>query len=116
LASVIFSFILNWQLTLILFVFILISFLADANSEVKEIITSEERGRIISETIGNIRTVVSLTREKYFIDKFKNISKQKSKKPFVALHFEALIYSILNCLLLFSIRMWHINPNTIKIP
>lgn len=100
-ASAIFSFILNWQLTLILFVFILISFLADANSEVKEIIASEERGRIISETIGNIRTVVSLTREKYFIDKFKNIFKQKSKKPLVALHFEALIYSILNCLLLF---------------
>jgi ABC-type multidrug transport system fused ATPase/permease subunit len=80
LAAVIFSLILNWQLTLIFFVFILISFLSETNSEVKIIAAFEEGRRIISETIGNIRSVISLTREKYFIDKFNNIFKQKSLK------------------------------------
>ncbi len=80
LAAAIFSLILNWQLTLIFFVFILISFLSETNSEVKIIAAFEEGRRIISETIGNIRSVISLTREKYIIDKFKNIFKQKSLK------------------------------------
>jgi ABC-type multidrug transport system fused ATPase/permease subunit len=106
--AVILSFALNWQLALIMLLFVPIAFFsgtiagrANTNTKVKGKYAIEEAGRITTETVENIRTVVSLTREKYFIDEFKKIFDKDFSKTLAVLHVQAIFYSISNVLIFF---------------
>ena len=53
------------------------------------------------ETVDNIKTVISLGREEYFIDEFERIFNFEFKKTLAVLHLQAFFYSLSNAFLFF---------------
>nr|QNH67869.1 ATP-binding cassette transporter subfamily B member 1-like protein X2 [Brachionus rotundiformis] len=106
--SVIFGFVINWKLTLVMLVFVPITFTSgiivgrsSTSNKVKGKSSNEEGGRITIETIENIKTVISLGREKHFIKEFNEIFEKRIKKTLLMFHVAALFYGILNSILFF---------------
>ncbi len=99
---------LNWKLCLAMLAFVPITFLngvlagrSATNTRMRGRFTNEEGGRLLCETVDNIRTIASLGREDYFIDEFKKVFDKKFKKQLAFLHFQAFFYSMTNSLLFF---------------
>jgi ABC-type bacteriocin/lantibiotic exporter with double-glycine peptidase domain len=67
----------------------------------KGISAVEEGGRITIETVENIRTVVSLGRENFFIQQMKDTFNKGSKGIYLSYQAQAVFYSISNTLLFF---------------
>ena len=61
----------------------------------------EEGGRMTIEAVENIRAVVSLGRETFFIDKMSEVFDLGAKGIFLSYHAQAFFYSISNTLLFF---------------
>nr|QUF59439.1 ATP-binding cassette transporter Abcb1-like1/3/4 [Brachionus angularis] len=106
--SIILALYLNWKLCLVMLIFVPISFLSGVlvgrsttNTKVKGKYSNEEGGRLTIETVDNIKTVVSLNREMYFLNEFKSLFRFKVKKLFAILHLQAFFYSLSNSLLFF---------------
>ena len=107
--AIIYSFSLNAKLAALLCIFIPISFLCSAfvaqftinTKNSKGNSATEEAGRIAVETIENIKTVVSLGREKYFIDEFHQVFDQKFFREIIKVQLQGLPYSMSNSLLFF---------------
>ncbi|CAF0883871.1 unnamed protein product, partial [Brachionus calyciflorus] len=106
--SIIFGFVVNWKLTFIMLIFVPITFScgiivgrASASNKVKGKSSNEEGGRITIETIDNIKTVISLGREKHFISEFEEVFEKRIKKTLLMYHVAAVFYGILNSLLFF---------------
>jgi ATP-binding cassette subfamily B (MDR/TAP) protein 1 len=106
--SLIIGFVLSWKLTLVMLIFVPIAFGSGAlvgktstNPKMKGKTSNEESGRLTIETVDNIKTVISLNREAYFIEEFAKIYNNKFKKILVSFHIQAILYSISNSLLFF---------------
>ncbi len=106
--AIVISFVLNWKLAFIMLIFVPISFFcgtvagnSNTNTKVKGKFAIEEGGRLTTEVVENIRTVVSLTREKHFIDEFKSVFEKKFKKTLLMFHLQAFFYSLSNSLMFF---------------
>jgi ATP-binding cassette subfamily B (MDR/TAP) protein 1 len=106
--AIIVSFILNWKLSILVIIFVPISFFtsvfvgrSNSNTKLKATFFNAEGGRLTIETIENIRTVFSLGRELHFIGEFKSIFEKRFRQNLAILHLQAVFYSISNCLLFF---------------
>ncbi len=106
--AVIVSFALNWKLAMVMCIFVPVAFGAgvvvgqsSTNIKVKGKTLIEEGGRLLTETVENIKTVSSLSREKYFLKEFKAIYDMKFKKTLALFHLQAFFYSISNTLIFF---------------
>jgi ATP-binding cassette, subfamily B (MDR/TAP), member 1 len=106
--SVIVGFLINWKLCLVVMVFIPITFISgvisgrsSTNTKVKGKLNIEEGGRLSLEIIENIKTVVSLNRERYFLDEFEQVFEHEFKKTLCYLHIQAIFYSISNSIVFF---------------
>nr|UOU03326.1 ATP-binding cassette subfamily B1-like 10 [Brachionus rubens] len=100
---VIYGLVIEWKLCLIIMSLIPINFLSGfinfqpASGKKKSY--EELIGSLISETIENIRTVVSFTREEYFYDKFIKISSGSKKLLFLLV--KGFFYALSNSVLFF---------------
>lgn len=74
---------------------------SSTNIKVKGKTIIEEGGRILTETVENIKTVSSLSREKYFLKEFEAVFDLKFSKTLALFHLQALFYSISNTLIFF---------------
>lgn len=109
--SLIYAFIVNWQLAFVLSLFIPVSFLASTfvgklSTGVNQVKDSNKKseetaGRIVHESVENIRTVVSLGREVYFINRFKDSFRRKYLQQMIILHPFGFVYAVSNALLFF---------------
>jgi len=106
--AIIASFIYSWKMTLIMLIFVPINFVsgvitsrASTNIKVNGKFSEDEGGRMATETIENIKTVISLGREEYFISEFGKNFNKKFRKQLLILHVQAIFYSITNSLLFF---------------
>jgi ATP-binding cassette, subfamily B (MDR/TAP), member 1 len=107
--SIILSLVLNWKLALALMAFTPITFISGVNStrsmtnsSKKKNKPSEDSGAGLAiEVIDNIKTVISLGREKYFLDRFKQSFKIGFKKNILPLLIESFSYSLSINLLFF---------------
>lgn len=106
--SLIIGFVLSWKLTLMMCIFIPIAFGSGAllgksssDPKVKGKTANEESGRLTIETVDNIKTVISLNREAYFIDEFSKIYKNNYTQTLISFHIQAILYSVSNSLLFF---------------
>jgi ATP-binding cassette subfamily B (MDR/TAP) protein 1 len=106
--AIITALLINWKLALAMLAFVPITFFngvlagrSSTNTKVKGKFTNEEGGRITVETVENIRTIVSLAREDYFIDEFKQVFNKKFHKQLAILHIQAFFYSMNNSLMFF---------------
>ena len=97
-----------WQLALVMFIFVPISFFGGVISGRSTINTNvggktsvEEGGRITTECVENIKTVVSLGREKFFLNKFKTVFDYKYAKALALLHVQAFFYAFSNSIIFF---------------
>lgn len=106
--AIVISFILNWKLALIMLIFVPITFFSGTiagrssiNTKVKGKFALEEGGRLTIETVENIRTIASLSREEYFLKEFKSVFKKKFKKTLAMFHLQAFFYSISNSLMFY---------------
>ena len=106
--SIIYSLVLSWKLTLVMIIFVPITFIcgvivgrSSLSQKVKGKSANEEVGRITIETVENIKTIISLGREKYFIDEFNSVYGRKFRKALIMLHAQALFYSISNSIVFF---------------
>lgn len=102
------SFLLNWKLSLLVLIFVPVSFFtsvfvgrSNSNTKLKAKFYNEEGGRLTVETIENIRTVLSLGREAHFVEEFSAIFEKRFQQSLTILHLQAVFYSISNCLLFF---------------
>lgn len=99
---------INWKLALAMIAFVPVTFFngvlagrSSANTRVKGKFSNEEGGRILTETVENIRTIVSLGREEYFINEFCKVFDKKFHKQLALLHIQAFFYAMNNSLLFF---------------
>ena len=106
--AVIVALILNWKLALVMMVFVPVSFVcgtisarASMNTNMKGQSSVEEAGKLTTECVENIKTLVSLGREEYFHEQFKKIFKRKFKENLALLHVQAFFYGLTNSLLFF---------------
>jgi ATP-binding cassette subfamily B (MDR/TAP) protein 1 len=106
--AIIVALILNWKLALVMLTFVPVNFIsgmisarASLNTSVKGQSTIEEAGKLTTECVENIKTLVSLGREDYFHEQFKTIFKRKFKRSLALLHVQAVFYAITNSLLFF---------------
>nr|QNH67930.1 ATP-binding cassette transporter subfamily B member 1-like protein X2 [Brachionus plicatilis] len=106
--SVVFGLVVNWKLALVMLIFVPITFTSgiivgrsSTSNKVKGKSSNEEGGRITIETIENIKTVISLGREKHFITEFNGVFEKRIKKTLLMFHVTALFYGIMNSLLFF---------------
>ncbi|CAF0894843.1 unnamed protein product [Brachionus calyciflorus] len=106
--SIIYSFALSWQLTLVMLIFVPITFISGVivgrsgvSQKVKGRYVNEEAGRIIIETVENIKTIISLGREEYFIDQYNYVYGKKFRKNLILLHVQAIFYSLSNSIVFF---------------
>ena len=97
-----------WQLALVMFCFVPISFgggliagRSSTNTNVGGKTSVEEGGRIVTECVENIKTVVSLGRELFFLNDFKKQFENKYKLSLILLHVQAFFYSFSNSLIFF---------------
>jgi ATP-binding cassette subfamily B (MDR/TAP) protein 1 len=106
--SLIAALVFNWKLALFMLIFVPFVFgsgvltgKASTNTKVNGKFSIEEGGRLTIETVENIKTVISLGREKFFIDEFDRIFNYKFKKTLAVLHIQAFFYSLSNSFLFF---------------
>jgi ATP-binding cassette subfamily B (MDR/TAP) protein 1 len=106
--SLIAALVFNWKLALFMLIFVPFVFgsgvltgRASTNTKVNGKFSIEEGGRLTIETVENIKTVISLGREKFFIDEFDRIFNYKFKKTLAVLHIQAFFYSLSNSFLFF---------------
>ena len=123
--AVVVALILNWKLALVMMVFVPVSFFcgtissrASMNTNVKGQSTVEEagkfpififflskfynfKGKLTTECVENIKTLVSLGKEEYFHETFKRIFLRKFKENLALLHVQAFFYGLTNSLLFF---------------
>jgi len=97
---------LSWKLSLIVLLFVPIIFFTGTLSEkgVKEKKggnISQESGRILIESVENIRTVVALGREQYVLKEMSKLYKKGYHKNLLKLHLRAIFYSVANTTNLF---------------
>ncbi len=97
------AFFLNWQLALVMLCFIPFIFGAgvlqgrsSTNQKINGVSVVEEGGRLTIETVENIKTVISLGREKYFMDEFEAIFESGFKRTLLFLHLQAFFYGMSN--------------------
>jgi ATP-binding cassette, subfamily B (MDR/TAP), member 1 len=100
--------VLNWKLALVLMAFIPVTYgggivnsKATMNTNQGGKSTVEEGGRLTTECVENIKTVVSLSRAKFFDRQFGDIFNRKCKSSLAMLHLQALAYGLRNSMLLF---------------
>lgn len=107
--SIITGFVLSWQLTLVILLFVPITFIsgnvmgrASTNNKTKNKWSVEdELSRMAVETVENIRTVVSLGREQYFMNGFGKMQKSNMRKTLAFFHLQGILYAVSNCMLFF---------------
>ena len=107
--SIVISFALSWQLTLVMLLFVPLTFIsgnllgkASTSHKTKgKSNVEDELGRLTVETVENIKTLVSLSREKYFIDEFATVNKHKFRQTLAFFHFHGVLYGVSNCMLFF---------------
>nr|UOU03322.1 ATP-binding cassette subfamily B1-like 3-1 [Brachionus rubens] len=107
--SIIYSFILSWKLTLMMIIFVPITFVSGVivgRSSVSQKVkggrsVNEEAGRITIETVENIKTIISLGREQHFIDEFNFVYGKKFRKALLLLHVQAFFYSLSSSIIFF---------------
>ena len=106
--SMAYSFILNWKFSSIILIFVPITFLAGVISgrslhgtKTDGRSSDEEGGRIVTETVENIKTIISLGRERHFLAEFKSVFSKGFGKTLAMLHVGAFFYSISNSLMFF---------------
>nr|APD26549.1 ATP-binding cassette transporter subfamily B member 1-like X8 protein [Brachionus koreanus] len=108
--SLIYSFSINWKLSLVLMIFFPITFLIGVFSNTRLNIDqkingrylNEEAGRIAIECFENIKTVFSLNRQGFFVDKFCQVfSNKKSRKALLLDNCQAFFYSLSNSIMFF---------------
>ena len=102
------SIIINWKLCLALVAFVPVVFLsgvitgrASTNTKNKGRYATEEGGRITTETVDNIKTVVSLGKEEFFMTELAEVFNYKFAKTLAILHVQAFFYSLSNSVLFF---------------
>jgi len=107
--SILVSFVFNWKLASVMLAFVPAMFVVIAVAGKASLDTktgkgktvAQETGRLVIETVENIRTVVSLTREDYFVNEFKHISNRKFKRSLAMFHIQAVFYSLAHSLTVF---------------
>nr|QUF59438.1 ATP-binding cassette transporter Abcb1-like1-2 [Brachionus angularis] len=106
--SILVALVLSWKLCLIMLIFVPITFFcgvivgrASASSKTKGKSSNEEGGKISIETIDNIKTIISLGREKHFIKEFNKVYSKNFNKTMLMYHLQAFFYGILNSILFF---------------
>ena len=107
--ALVISFYLNWKLAFLMILYTPVSFAAGnmsargvTNVKIKDGHNRlEEGGRLTTETVENIKTVVSLGREKHFLNAFYNIFHRKFKDTLFSLHFPAFFHGVSNSLIFF---------------
>lgn len=106
------AFLINWKLALAVTAFVPISFYSgvfvgrsNSNTHLKAKFSNdpcdEDGYSLAIESIENIRTIVSLGRERHFVDRFASIFDAKFKRTIGLLHLHAFFYSLSSCLLFF---------------
>lgn len=107
--SVAIAFVLNWKLCICVSIFVPISFISSyivtstsKTRKVKGKSPIEEAGQLASVTVDNIKTVISLGRENYFMEKFNSAFNHGKIRNTAMLHTQAFFYSISNTLLFLS--------------
>jgi ABC-type multidrug transport system fused ATPase/permease subunit len=104
------SLLTEWRLALVMMAFIPISFVSGiyaskpyvSSKKKKAQVAPEELGSALAlEAIENIKTVISLSREKYFLDMYKNYFKLKFKNGILPLILRVFSYSVSTNLLFF---------------
>jgi ABC-type bacteriocin/lantibiotic exporter with double-glycine peptidase domain len=106
--AIVFAFFLNWKLTLLMAAFVPIIFGCGVIAGRSNLSTKkggkyaeEEAGRLFVESIDNIKTVVSLGREVYFLEEFERIYLKDFQKQRWMLHVQALFYSLSTTIIFF---------------
>jgi len=106
--AIIISFVLNWKLAFVMLIFVPLTFgcgviagKTKTQVEVGGRSVEEEGGRLTTESVENIRTIVSLGRETYFIQEFDAAFDKEKLKKFAMFHLQALFYSISNTIIFF---------------
>ena len=61
----------------------------------------EEGGRLATETVENIKTIISLGRENHFIKEFRNVFDKKMKKVYLMIHVFGFSYELSNSIIFF---------------
>ena len=99
--AIIYSFILNWKLAFVMLIFVPITFVAGVISGRSSFSTKtdgrssdEEGGRIVTETVENMKTIISLGRERHFLAEFKSVFSKGFGKTLAMLHVGAFFYSL----------------------
>jgi ATP-binding cassette subfamily B (MDR/TAP) protein 1 len=98
--SIIVGLIINWKLCLVIMAFIPVNFISGfINSQArtnksKGKYDEEEGGRLAIEVVENIKTVISLGREKYFYKQFTEMFDKTYKKTLFLLHLRGVFYGI----------------------
>ncbi|XP_055876966.1 ATP-dependent translocase ABCB1-like isoform X1 [Biomphalaria glabrata] len=108
-AALVIAFIYGWKLTLVVLSFMPLMIIGGIiqgraiaganNSEKKQI---QQAGKICSEVVDSIRTVVSLGREDYFLKRFDDLidSTEKASRNMSLIY--GLTYAIANCIIFFA--------------
>lgn len=106
--SVVVGLILNWKLCLVIMAFIPINFISGfinmqsfGSNQDDGKYNVEEGGRIATETIENIKTVVSLGRENYFYDLFVRTFNKKFGRKLAMIHVSGFFYAVSTSVLFF---------------
>ncbi|CAF0878135.1 unnamed protein product [Brachionus calyciflorus] len=106
--SISFGLVLSWKLTLVMFSFVpFITFFSqmvrvlNVNNKVKDKSETQETNRILIETLQNIKTIIHLGREKYFIEEFNRVCKRKMKKTLLIHQLAGLFFGLLRGCLFF---------------
>lgn len=98
---------LNWKLCLVVMAFVPVNVIAGfvnikaRSSKTGGKFSEEEGGRIATETVENIKTVISLGREDYFYDLFTTTFNKKFKKTLIMGHIRGVFYGISSSVLFF---------------
>nr|QNH67872.1 ATP-binding cassette transporter subfamily B member 1-like protein X12 [Brachionus rotundiformis] len=105
--SIIVGMVINVKLCLIIMAFIPVNFLSgfiniqSSTNKVKNRTNEEETGRLTTEVVENIKTVVSLGRENYFNTLFRDTYEKKFKKLLILLQIRAFLFGLSNSVLFF---------------
>nr|QUF59441.1 ATP-binding cassette transporter Abcb1-like12 [Brachionus angularis] len=105
--SIIVGLVINWKLCLVIMSFIPLNFLSgflniESSTNKRKGESNEEiAGRLTTEIVENIKTVVSLGKERYFYEEFTKEFNKKYKKLLFLIHIRAFLYSISNSVLFF---------------
>jgi ATP-binding cassette subfamily B (MDR/TAP) protein 1 len=105
--GIIYSSTLNFKLTLLMCAFIPVAIISglisgkDPNANSNRINSFEESGRLTTETVENIKTIISLGRENHFVKEFKSLFNKTIKKVFLMIHVSGIFYSLSQSVIFF---------------